>query len=862
MPKRTRGFPTFAVLLTAAVWGRVLAFLVAACTAAPAGANNTGTEPPRVAAGAWWDGFDRLPVFNGFIEICLPTANGMIAGGDFTTTGSVPARYIAEWDGTTWHAFGNGLSAPPGAILPWAGGVVVGDLGGVRYWDGAAWSALGPNAGDQDRVTAFAEYGGALYASWSESGLKRWNGAAWEPFVQVYATVGAVVRSLAVFDGKLIAAGQFLQIGTTPANGIAAYDGTSWSTLGGSLSIGADVEELLVTSAGLFVSGQFTTVDGQNAEGFAHWDGSSWTGLDGNPRRLTLWNGAVAGLVGDNAAQLNGEAWTLLPANSAFPMTNLVAVGTTLFSAGGVRPLAGASQYDFAMLEGPAWRRMRADGLGLDGPVTAMCVYRDTLVVAGDFGALRPAMLQWDGSQWHAFPHPIRNVRSLIVFEGDLIAGGSFQQVESRDFNSVARWNGAAWSPLGTGLTYQVSDGAVGAGSVYALCEFNGEIIAAGGIGHEIRTASPYPGGIARWDGTQWAAIGLGPDPEASLCLAVRGTELIAAGDGCPTSASVSRWDGTNWTRIDNVAASRIAVLGNEIYAGELVVECDGPDRVIRAFARWTGLFWQDVLIPGTRSRLLGTLRDRAVYANSFWDGTGWTTLPGDFNRIPNVAIEYQGSVYYGGPFTRVGSQGSYYIARWDGDLTDVAVEGFEAQTVNAGILLSWRISSGVMNELRAVHVERAMAQLGPFEDLTPSGLAPNPHMSFEAAHPPATPAWYRLRLVSREGGVEFVGPIEAGRPGSPVEFSLVVQGLQRAAGPIAIRYRLGSGVQALDLSVYDAAGRLVRRIAAGPAAAGSHLRYWDGTDTSGGVAPRGVYFVRLTAGGREAVRRIVRVTR
>ena len=44
-------------------------------------------------------------------------------------------------------------------------------------------------------------------------------------------------------------------------------------------------------------------------------------------------------------------------------------------------------------------------------------------------------------------------VRALAVLpNGDLIAGGDFTTAGGTTVNSIARWNGAAWSALGAGM--------------------------------------------------------------------------------------------------------------------------------------------------------------------------------------------------------------------------------------------------------------------------------------------------------------------------------------------------------------------------------------------------------------------------
>ncbi len=57
---------------------------------------------------------------------------------------------------------------------------------------------------------------------------------------------------------------------------------------------------------------------------------------------------------------------------------------------------------------------------------------------------------------------------------------------------------------------------------------------------------------------------------------------------------------------------------------------------------------------------------------------------------------------------------------------------------------------------------------------------------------------------------------------------------------------------------VTDATGRLVRELVNGPRPAGAISVRWDGRDTDGRTAPRGVYFVRAESGGAHEARRIV----
>jgi hypothetical protein len=76
----------------------------------------------------------------------------------------------------------------------------------------------------------------------------------------------------------------------------------------------------------------------------------------------------------------------------------------------------------------------------------------------------------------------------LIVYNGELIAGGDFTTAGGVAANNIARWNGNAWQPLGSGTN----------GGVNALIGYNGELIAGGWF----TTA----GGV---DSAYWARWGL-----------------------------------------------------------------------------------------------------------------------------------------------------------------------------------------------------------------------------------------------------------------------------------------------------------------------------------------------------------------
>ena len=96
--------------------------------------------------------------------------------------------------------------------------------------------------------------------------------------------------------------------------------------------------------------------------------------------------------------------------------------------------------------------------------------------------------------------------------------------------------------------------------------------------------------------------------------------------------------------------------------------------------------------------------------------------------------------------------------------------------------------------------------------------------------------------------------------PGSPpAKLEFAAPAPNPSSGATSLRFTLPRAGTA-NLVVLDVAGRRVRTLADGMLAAGPHELAWDGLDDGGGVAPAGLYWARLEAGGERATRRLVRV--
>lgn len=81
------------------------------------------------------------------------------------------------------------------------------------------------------------------------------------------------VLALTVYNGNLIAGGNFNSAGWIPANYIAVWNGTSWDSLGSGMN--ESVYALTVYKDNLIAGGQFTIAGGNSANYLAEWSNNS-----------------------------------------------------------------------------------------------------------------------------------------------------------------------------------------------------------------------------------------------------------------------------------------------------------------------------------------------------------------------------------------------------------------------------------------------------------------------------------------------------------------------------------------------------------------------------------------------------------
>jgi hypothetical protein len=113
----------------------------------------------------------------------------------------------------------------------------------------------------------------------------------------------------------------------------------------------------------------------------------------------------------------------------------------------------------------------------------------------------------------------------------------------------------------------------------------------------------------------------------------------------------------------------------------------------------------------------------------------------------------------------------------------------------------------------------------------------------------------YLFRLVV--GTSSELDRARAGLDLVPTEVVLAAPRPNPFAGETTIAFAIPEAT-AVDLAVFDVAGRLVRRLQEGPMGAGVHRILWNGTDEGGAKVSTGVYFAKLRTSSAEKVQKVV----
>lgn len=311
--------------------------------------------------------------------------------------------------------------------------------------------------------------------------------------------VNGHVFALCSFDDgsgpALYAGGVFTMAGDVVTRGIARWNGSTWSGVGGSGIDFSGIFAMTVWDDGngpaLYAAGYFNHISGVAALAIAKWNGTTWSKLGSGI------NGTVSCLIGHDDGS-----------------------GPSLFAGGHFSVAGGVSASNVAKWNGTSWSNLSS---GCDDRIYSAAIHDDgsgtALYFAGHVtnagGESVMHVTKWDGANWSAVGEvgglmgagKGDHLHTLRVFNDNgiprLHGGGFFLEADGNIVRNCTRWNGTEWLPMGPGFNdepkaSEVFDDRTGGGpQLISIGQFN-----ASGI-----TPMNY---VAKWTGTSWAALGPG----------------------------------------------------------------------------------------------------------------------------------------------------------------------------------------------------------------------------------------------------------------------------------------------------------------------------------------------------------------
>ena len=377
----------------------------------------------------------------------------------------------------------------------------------------------------------------------------------------------------------------------------------------------------------------------------------------------------------------------------------------------------------------PSWLPSFGQVPGTNGSVHALTAFDDggdpALYVGGGFtsagGVAANYIVKWSDSSWSPLGIGVGGgtlfkgkfsgyyaptVNALTIFDDGsgraLYAGGNFTIAGDVAANWIAKWNGSAWSVLEGGM------GGAELPWVQALAVFDdggGPALFAGG--YFITAGGVTTNGIARWDGSNWSALGSGMGgtfPPLVSALAVfddgSGPALYAGGRftsaGGVAANDIAKWNGTRWSALGSgidggpfTNVSALAVFddgsGPALYTGgdfttaggvaaDYIAKWDGSTWSPLGSGMNNGIFALTVFDDGRGPTLCAggyffTAGGNAAYNIATWDGTNWSPLGSGMNHwVKALAVYDDGSgpaLCAGGDFTTAGDVVANYLAKW-----------------------------------------------------------------------------------------------------------------------------------------------------------------------------------------------------
>lgn len=408
------------------------------------------------------------------------------------------------------------------------------------------------------------------------------NAAATLAALQESSTVLAIVPN----GNDLYIGGTFTTIGGLKARGIARFNMQTgvWSTLGNDNvangnGVNGLVAAIVVVGSDLYIGGSFTRGYNSSSSNVSAnciakfnlttktWSalgadsGPTGNGFDGDVGSIAVLNGSVYmggtfkhahvsngnDILTNGVARWTGTTWAALGKGtttdtSSGVVSDLVVIGNDVYVGGNFTGVTNSNDVKLGVgylarwnTQTSAWATVGtgvgAANNGVDGEVHALATNGTDLFVGGAFGQavnsgssklLANNLAKWNGTTWGvvgssatAMGNGVENTVWELTYNGGLLyVGGEFiggmTNGAKTSANGIARWDGTNWTALGANM------GAGGNGvnfTVYAITPVSGMLYVGGDFSEAYNSSSNKVSAstIARWNGSAWSALSAAP---------------------------------------------------------------------------------------------------------------------------------------------------------------------------------------------------------------------------------------------------------------------------------------------------------------------------------------------------------------
>lgn len=511
------------------------------------------------------------------------------------------------------------------------------------------------------------------------------------------AGVDGGANAVAVDGDRVFVAGPFRSAGDARAEQIALWNRTTarWTGVAHEVINGSErgeIVDLAILDGDLYAAGAFTSIDGVAVSRVARWDGHRWhpvgSLIQKAVQRLRVMEGELYAF-GDlgcdpvktcGVVRLDGGEWTLVGERNVREM----------LVHGEERWLAGYSTFSY------------------------------------------PFVTHWEGStarqiEWNTpLPRTGQAPTSIVRWNGQIFAGGSFHGLAPEGVDHVARWDGTTWRRVGLGLTEPVSrllatDDALYAVTALRVHRWNGlswseigvledapELVTirdlesdAGtpviaGSFHRIgggfaRSVARWNPGDGKWEGfADNRAIGFDGETRA---IARLGDELLVGGHfqhtGTVHMPWAAIWDGSSWRWAGEGLDGPVLELASSGAGLFAVAKFETPEGPVQGVGRYVSGRWQFEGVTGAGLRLsvlgdkvhvAGSVQvDDELYSLATWNGSGWTPLLDSTDVVLiNAVTSWDSSLFIAGEFETIQGKTIPSIARRKGSGWNALGTGLE----------------------------------------------------------------------------------------------------------------------------------------------------------------------------------------